>query len=254
MKAFVSLAIAAVMATSGEAAISAKDLDTSEKASFCSAILSDSAYLKQASAVCDKYKYSLPRPRVYNACKTGLNAGAKEACAYAISDKGSTKKCARIKQPLQSKLQSTCAKSWRTAPRPTVGAACQEGFETVAFKMCDFVTYTLESYSNDEGAVDVEEALPEVVEEPVIEEPVAEEPVVEEPVVEEEVPEVVEEPVEKPVVAEEVPEVVEEVVVEEPAVEEPVAEETAAELLSEEDADAEDAVERLTQLLDEDEQ
>jgi hypothetical protein len=75
MKAFVSLAVAAVMATSGDAAISATDLNASEKTRFCSAIISDSAYRKEANTVCDKYKYTLPRPRVYNACRFGEGKG-----------------------------------------------------------------------------------------------------------------------------------------------------------------------------------
>jgi len=257
MKAFVSLAVAAVMATSGDAAISATDLNASEKTRFCSAIISDSAYRKEANTVCDKYKYTLPRPRVYNACRAGLNAAEKEACAYAVSDKGSTKKCKDITkaQPLSTKFQPTCAKHWRTAPRPTVGAACQEGFDKVAVKMCNFVVFTLNSYDDaeDELVVSVEEAAPEeVVAEAVVEEAAAEVP---EPVAEEEA--AVEVPLEEPVVAE-VEAVAEEAVVEVP-LEEPVVAEVEAvaeEAVAEEDTPdvVEDAVERLTEMLDVDEQ
>jgi len=250
MKAFVSLAVAAVMATSGDAAISATDLNASEKTRFCSAIISDSAYRKEANTVCDKYKYTLPRPRVYNACRAGLNAAEKEACAYAVSDKGSTKKCKDITkaQPLSNKFQPTCAKHWRTAPRPTVGAACQEGFDKVAVKMCNFVVFTLNSYDDaeDELVMSVEEAAPEeVVAEAVVAEPVAEEEAA------------VEVPLEEPVVAE-VEAVAEEAVAEVP-LEEPVVAEVEAvaeEPVAEEDMPdvVEDAVERLTEMLDVDEQ
>jgi hypothetical protein len=73
----------------------------------------------------------------------------------------------RVNRELHTGVQAACAKQWRTAPRPTVGAACQEGFEQAAKKTCKFVRERLASMDVEAAKVApesqqaVKEAAPE---------------------------------------------------------------------------------------------
>jgi len=191
VRTLVSLAVAVLLAASGQA-ISASDLSIGEKNGMCHSIREDPDFRKQAIAVCDKYKYTLPRPRVYNACRTGLSAGEATGCLSTLNAVGS-QTCQNMLQmrEMTTDLQSVCAKSWRTAPRPTVGTACQEGFKEAAKIMCKSVEYRLQSYENDVGQQEEDDLAKEettntqqasaTVEETV--ETAASEPEVKEPVV-----------------------------------------------------------------------
>jgi hypothetical protein len=258
-KLLISFAVVALMAVTGESTVLASDLTESQKIDICAEIRNDSAFRKQSNNVCEKYKFTLPRPRVFNACRTGLNSGEENACRYALKDSTAKDKkmCKNMlkNKDMTSAAQSACAKQWRTAPRPTVGASCQEGFEEAAKRMCEFVEYRLESMGIEEDAVEAEESKQEEVK-------TAPEPPTE-TVEQEEVKAAPEPPTETAEITtpeqEPIEEVVPEPVVEDVATEtEQVVEETQAKAAEApvEDLlqDVEDAVERLTEMLDTDEQ
>jgi len=117
---------------------------------ICTDIRGHNDLLSSVNGACNKFKYELPRPKVYGACRAGFTQAQTKACLEVCETQGASNGSAAARQQ--------CAGMRSMAPKPKMYNACAIGSAAAAATMQPLVVEALEN-----GGVVVEAVKPEVV-------------------------------------------------------------------------------------------